>query len=314
MTVLHPQTIADKEITNQPSQLSYVLITAARNEVSNIDRTINCVIAQSVRPLRWIIVSDGSTDGTDELAMRYCARHDWIELLRTQERSERHFAGKVAAFNAGYAHVNNLPYDLIGNIDADISFDKDFFAFLLTKFRANPRLGVGGAPFRQDEWSYDFKFSSIDHVSGACQLFRRQCFIDIGGYIPIKTGGIDVVAVLTARMRGWQTKTFTDKYYLHHRKMGTAKSSVLRARYMDGQKDYSLGAHPVWVAFRAIYQMTKKPFILNGSLLLAGYASSIIMRKEKAVSSELIRFRRRDQMRRLREFLVSLVNGCRSHP
>jgi biofilm PGA synthesis N-glycosyltransferase PgaC len=294
---------------NQPEHPNYVLITAARNERDNIEKTIKSVVAQTARPYRWIVVSDGSTDGTDELVQKYCLENEWIELLRNVPREERHFGGKVEAFNLGYAHIKALPFDLIGNLDADLSFDKDFFAYLLDKFAENPLLGIAGAPFVEGDRSYDFRFSSIDHVSGACQLFRRECYDEIGGYTPVKAGGIDVIAVLRARMRGWQTKTFTEVHYLHHRKMGTAKESPLKARYRDGQKDYALGAHPVWVVFRSVYQMSKRPYVLSGVLLFMGYIVSMTRGVPRPISKELMKFRRDDQLLRLRAVIMKPLGG-----
>src|SRR5689334_16100142 len=125
----------------QPS-LSYVLVTPARNEIAFIEKTIQSVVAQTIRPLKWVIVSDGSTDGTDEVVGRYAAEHRWIELLRMPERSERHFAGKVHAFNAGYGRVKDLAFEAIGSLDADITFDPQYFAFLLGKLEANSALGL----------------------------------------------------------------------------------------------------------------------------------------------------------------------------
>src|SRR5439155_12900101 len=217
------QSCRSKSMTNLPK---YVLITPARNEAQFIELTIKSVIAQTVLPLQWVIVSDGSTDGTDEIVNKYAAEHRWIELVRTPERQERHFAGKVHAFNAGYAKVKNLDYDLIGSMDADISFDPDYFSFLLGKLAEDPALGLVGTPFK-DKAIYDYRFVSIEHVSGACQLFRRECFEQIGGYVPVKSGGIDHIAVITARMQGWKTRTFTEKVCLHHRKIGSAERGAL---------------------------------------------------------------------------------------
>ena len=168
--------------------------------------------AQTAKPLRWVIVSDGSTDGTGEIVNRYVEQHSWIELVRMPERGERDFSGKVRAFNAGYERVPNFDYDVIGSLDGDISFDDDYFAFLLGKLALNPLLGVVGTPFEEgDTPVYDYRFVNIEHVSGACQVFRRKCFEEIGGYAPVKGGGIDYIAVTTARMRGWATRTFTEK-------------------------------------------------------------------------------------------------------
>ncbi|MFZ0825986.1 MAG: glycosyltransferase family 2 protein [Verrucomicrobiia bacterium] len=286
---------------DKPQQ--YVLITPARNEEEFIELTIRSMIAQTVRPLKWIIVSDGSTDRTEEIARRYMGEHPWIELLRMPERAERNFGGKVLCFKAGCDRVKNLEYDIIGNLDADLSFSNDLFEFLMGKFAANPRLGVGGAPFSEGQGTYDFRFSSVEHVSGACQLFRRECFEAIGGYTPIKGGGIDVVAVLTARMKGWETRTFPEKCLLHHRPMGTAGAGGLTARFKLGQKDYALGRHLLWQTFRSFYQMTRRPFIVGGGALLAGYLWAMLKRVERPVSRELVHFQRREQMQRVKRFL-----------
>jgi hypothetical protein len=234
---------------------------------------------------------------------RHAAQHDWIELVRQPERVERHFAGKVKAFNAGYARLHSTGYDLVGSMDADISFEADYFEFLLARFAENPKLGLGGTPFKEEGLEYDFRFSSVDHVSGAMQLFRRECFQQIGGYVPVKGGGIDVIAVWATRARGWQTRTFTEKHYSHHRKMGTARDGMVRVKFKDGQKDYALGGHPLWEIFRALYQMTKAPLIVGGCALGLGYLWSVIRRVERPMPAELVKFRRADQMRRLKAFL-----------
>ena len=282
---------------------SYVLITPARNEAQFIELTLKSMVSQTVPPVKWVIVSDGSTDGTDDLVNRYAASYPWIELLRMPERRERHFAGKVHAFNAGYARVKDLSYDVIGSMDADISFDENYFSFLLGKLAENPALGLVGTPFKDDSM-YDYRFVSIEHVSGACQLFRRECFEAIGGYVPLKSGGIDHVAVITARMKGWKTRTFTEKICLHHRKIGSAERGALRSKFKVGGLDYALGGHPIWELFRTAYQMTKKPYVIGGFMLLAGYVSALVRRDERPVSAELVAFRRREQMQRLKKFLA----------
>lgn len=286
---------------------TYVLITPARNEAALIELTLKSVVAQRVRPLKWVIVSDGSTDGTDEIAQNYAADHPWIELVRMPERQERDFAGKVFAFNAGYAKVAGLQFEVIGNLDGDVSFDEDYFEFLLTKFAANPRLGVAGTPYREGSFQYDYRFTSIEHVSGQCQLFRRECFEEIGGYVPRKIGGIDLVAVITARMKGWQTRTFEDKPYFHHRQMNTATHRELLAPYSGGRGDYVLGSHPLWEFVRCIYQMTRRPILLAGILRLIGFTWAAVTRTEKGVPDDFVHFRRAEQMRRLRAFVKDVL-------
>ncbi len=286
---------------------SYVLITPARNEEAFIELTIQSMIQQTVRPIKWIIVSDGSTDRTDEIAKRYAASNDWIELLRMPERTERDFGGKVRSFNAGWERVKSLPFDIIGNLDADITCDHvDVFELLMTRFSQNPRLGVAGVPFTEGKGTYDFRFSSVEHVSGACQLFRRQCFEMIGGYLPMKGGGIDVMAVLTARMKGWQTRTFPERECFHHRLMGSSKANNATISFKLGQKDYMLGRHPLWQAFRSAYQMSKPPFALGGFLLFAGYFWCVMKRLPRVAPPEVVEFQRREQMKRLKQFFTRI--------
>jgi len=284
-------------------QLSFVLVTPARNEEDNIGRTIESVIAQTHKPLCWVIVSDGSTDRTDEIIQRYLADHPWIQYVRMPEHRDRTFAAKVQCFNAGYEMLKSLDFDLIGNLDADLSFDPDYLAFIVSKFAENLQLGVAGTPFVEDGRHYDYRFTNIEHVSGACQIFRKACFEAIGGYQPIKAGGIDWVAVTTARMKGWETRTFTDKVCQHHRKMGTGNAGELAIWYKQGRKDYNLGNHPGWELFRGLYQMRRKPYVVGGLMLLSGYVAAAFQGGERPISAELLQFIRYEQMRRLKSLV-----------
>jgi len=150
---------------------------------------------------------------------------------------------------------------------------------------------------------YDYRFVSIEHVSGACQLFRRRCFEDIGGYVPVKSGGIDHIAVITARMKGWKTRTFTEKICLHHRKIGTAERGALSAKFRVGALDYALVGIRYGI-FRTVYQMSKRPYVIGGLTLLVGYVTASIKHAQRPVSDELVAFRRREQMKRLKKFLL----------
>lgn len=284
--------------------LKYVLITPARNEAALIEKTIQSVLSQNYLPLKWVIVSDGSTDGTDEIAKRYAALYDWIEFVRMPDRRERHFAGKVGAFNAGWERVRGLDHDIIGNLDADITFDSGYFGFLMDKFGAEAKLGVAGTPFLEEN-GRGYRFVSPEHVSGACQLFRRECFEQVGGYLPMKMGGIDLVAVITARMKGWQTRSFPEKSCLHHRKMSSAKHGALVAAFQGGRADYLLGCDPTWQILRSGYRMVAaRPLIMNGVLCLAGYVWAAIGQVERSMPSDVVRFRRIEERRRLRELLL----------
>jgi glycosyltransferase involved in cell wall biosynthesis len=263
------------------------------------------MISQTLPPLKWVIVSDGSTDGTDGIVTKYLTANPWIELVRIPERRERSFSGKVQAFNTGYARVAGFTYDAVASLDADISFDNEYFSFLLEKLSEDPGLGLVGTPFKEAESEpYDYRFVSIAHVSGACQLFRRQCFEEIGGYVPMRGGGIDYVAVVSARMKGWKTRTFTERVCFHHRCIGTAERGIIAAKFSYGVKDYRLGNHPIWELFRGVYQMIRRPCFIGGLAMMLGYICAAVRMEPRPVPDAFVAFVRREQMHRLRQFLL----------
>jgi glycosyltransferase involved in cell wall biosynthesis len=288
--------------------LNYVLITPARNEEVFIEKTVQSVIRQTVLPIKWVIVDDGSTDSTPEIIDRYLSEFVWMEMIQMPKRRDRSFAAKVFAFNAGLESVKHLDYDVIGNLDADISFEEDYCEFLLNKFQEDGSLGVAGTVFEEDGYrSETDSFEGHDHVNGGCQLFRRKCFEQIGGYIPNKAGGIDWIAVTTARMMGWKTHSFRERRFFHHRHSGTAERSVMGASFSYGEKDYYLGGHPVWELFRVAYRSTKRPYFVVGIGLALGYLWASIRRIERPVSRQLMKFHRREQMLKLKAILKSAV-------
>ncbi len=238
-----------------------------------------------------------------------------MELVRLPERKERHFAAKVNAFNAGYERVKDLSFDIVGNLDADVSFGPDYFEYLLAEFERNPRLGVAGTHYIEGDFhSFNDSYINVNHVNGQIQMFRRACYEDIGGYVPIKGGGIDWVAVTTARMKGWQTYSFGERTFKHHRKMGTAGSSEIKARFHYGKKDYFLGGHPLWQLFRGTFQLAKKPYVVGGLALMLGYAWCWVTGHKRAVSPELMTFHRGEQMARLRGLVFTRLGNHRQKP
>jgi glycosyltransferase involved in cell wall biosynthesis len=285
---------------NTKESMKYVLVTTARNEEAYIEQTLRSVVNQSFLPEKWVIVSDGSTDRTEEIVKKYLSANPWIELLVRPQRTDRSFSGKAHAFNEGCKLLEDVDYDIIGNLDADISFEPEYMKCLIEKFERDPELGVGGTDYVEGEFhSFRDSYISENHVNGQIQMFRKNCFDEIGGYLPIPYGGIDWVAVTTARMKGYRTRSFQDRVYNHLRKMGTEGTSVLGARFHYGKKDYFLGGHPLWQIFRSVFQMTKKPYATGGIALLAGYGWAWITIK-KQVPKDLEQFHRVEQMNRLK--------------
>jgi glycosyltransferase involved in cell wall biosynthesis len=288
--------------------MKYVLVTPARNEQAFIAKTLDSMVAQTLLPERWVIVDDGSTDRTAAIVEPYAKNHPWIELVRRPKHLERSFAGKVHSFNAGFARVQALPFDVIGNLDADLSFDSGYLEFLMKKFSEDPRLGVAGTPFIENGYdSARDSFEGQNHVAGGCQLFRRACFQEIGGYVPNQAGGIDWIAVTTARMKGWKTRSFPEKRFHHYRSLGTAERNKLKATFSYGEKDFYLGNSPIWQLFRVGYRMAKPPFIIEGFALFCGFCWAAMRRTKRPVSPELMRFHRAEQMKKLRSIIQAVL-------
>jgi biofilm PGA synthesis N-glycosyltransferase PgaC len=287
----------------------YVVVTPARNEAAFIAKTIETMVCQTVLPQKWVIVNDGSTDDTGSIVEKYAAKYDWLELVSLPVRRERNFAAKVYAFNAGLERLKDVPYEIIANLDGDVGLDEDHFEFLLNKFMDDSHLGVAGTIFRE-EGGYSSETNSFEgqnHVSGQCQVFRRQCFQEIGGYFANKEGGIDWIAVTTARMMGWKTRSYREKSFFHFRHLGTAERGILASSFSYGEKDYYLGGHPVWELFRVTYRLTKPPYIVDGLALGLGYGWAMLRRVPRPVSRQLMAFHRKEQMGKLSVILKSLL-------
>ncbi len=289
--------------------MKYILITSARNEEAFIKLTLDSVVAQTQLPERWTIIDDGSSDKTAEIVAGYAQKFPWIVLIRNPRREGRNFAAKADAVNTALTRSQDVDFEVLGNLDADTSFSPDYMVFLMQKFAADPKLGVAGTPFTQ-EGGYDSARDSFEgehFVAGPIQMFRRSCFKDIGGYIGSPAGGVDWIAVMTARLKGWTTRSFADKRYHHHRSMGTAERSKASALFSYGQKDYYLGGSPLWQIFRVTYQSMKKPYLVGGSALFLGYSWAALRRVRRPVSDELMQFHRREQMKKLRAIFGALL-------
>ena len=286
----------------------YVIVTPAHNEGKTLQTLIEAMAQQTYRPLHWVIVSDASTDETESLVKKAQSYIPWLSLICLKRCGKRNFAGKAVSFNTGVKSLNHINYKYIANLDADVSFASDYFEFLISQMESDPKLGVAGTPFSEMDFKgYDYRFTNPEHVTGMCQLFRRDCLEQIGGYVPLEYGGVDWVAVTTARMLGWKTRTFPERRLVHHRPMGTGNPNWGNLKLRQGRKDYMLGNSLWWQLFRFIYQVRFRPYVFGGLLILIGYLQFALIRKPRQISDDLVRFARSEQYSRLRAQFFRLI-------
>jgi poly-beta-1,6-N-acetyl-D-glucosamine synthase len=292
---------------------NYVVITPAKNEQDFIEETIKSVVAQSLQPCEWVIVSDGSTDRTDEIVQDYASRHSFLRLVRLENSSIRNFSAKVAAYGAGLQALRSNDYDFIGNLDADVSFRTDYFERLLERFRGRDRLGIGGGLILE-RIGREFRPQPIyrHSVSGAVQLFRSRCFRDIGGYTPVRCGGIDTVAEVMARMHGWEVETFPDLHVLHHRRVQTGAGNVFTTRFRQGVNHSRMGYHWFFQLLSSASRLGDPPRFIGAALVMAGYSwGSLRYREIKVLPLPVIEFLRTEQLNRIKSIRSELTKRVR---
>jgi glycosyltransferase involved in cell wall biosynthesis len=283
----------------------YVLVTAAYNEENYIENLIKSVVAQVHRPMSWVIVSDGSTDRTDEIVNDYARLHDFIRLYRITEDHPRNFVAQVHAINAGFAELRTRDFEFIGNLDSDITLDPTYFSELLARFELDPRLGLaGGYICEVDRGKFRCRSSNSPlSVAHAIQLFRRECLEQIGGvYVPMPFGGPDWQAEVSARLHSWKVQAFTDLSVYHHRPTGAA-AGLLKTSYREGLMDHSLGSHPYFELFRVARRLREKPYVLGAMVRLWAFIAASVRRSARPVSEDFVKFLRKYELTRLKNLL-----------
>lgn len=292
-----------KKVIKKQEQM-YALVTAAYNEEKHIERTIQSIVAQTVAPQKWIIVSDGSTDRTDELVRNYAAQYSFIELFRIMEDHARNFTSQVNAINTGFSGLKHMECNFIGNLDSDITLEPTYFESVLARFAQDSNLGLaGGFIYEREGGKFRSRPSnSVTSVAHAIQLFRRECLEALGGYKPLSWGGSDTHAEVSLRMKGWRVESFPELKVFHHRPTGKSFGSM-RYQYRGGLMDFYLGTHPAFEILRMIRRLRSKPYVVAPLVRFAGFAWAYFSGRKREVSSEFIRFFRKEQMRRLRLIL-----------
>lgn len=290
---------------NKPPQApQYVIVTPARNEESHIGLTIESMASQVRRPLKWVIVDDGSTDRTGQIVEEYAKKFDFIELVTARGSERPSFGSKVAAFRAGCERLDGLDYKYIGNIDGDVAFHPDYFSRLIEYMECDRALGVAGGLI-MEKFGKTFRPQSIsaNSVAGAVQLFRRSCFEFIGGYRPIDIGGIDALAEIMARSHGWSARTFGDLPVYHYGRVTTGGRNIFASRFRKGIINYHLGYHPVFQLASGTFRMLHPPVIVGGIAMIAGYGWAAMKGLERKAPADVIEYLRHEQMERLRHLV-----------
>jgi poly-beta-1,6-N-acetyl-D-glucosamine synthase len=283
----------------------YCLMTAAYNEEENIARTIESVLSQTCLPKRWVIVSDGSVDRTDEIINEYVVKHDFVRFLRMDRAPGRSFGRKVLALRAGRESLGELKFDFIGNLDADVSVQPTYFDDLIARFETSPSLGIAGG-FVCEESEGEFRSrraNRVYSVAHAAQLVRRECYEAIGGYAVLEYGGEDWHAQVSAQIKGWTVAAYPELKILHYRHTGEA-DNLVRHKFRQGRMDYSFGSDALFEVLKCLQRVPEKPFIIGSSARLMGFFWSYIRGDQRPVSDEFVAFLRKEQKQKIPIFQI----------
>ena len=284
------------------SQPRYILLTAAKNEEDYIAYAIESVLRQTIPPIAWFIMDDGSSDETAQIVERFAAKHPFIRLNAAGAREGRNFGSQYKAIRAAYELAGDLEFDYVGVQDADIALERsDYYETILGEIARTPRVGIAGGlvcELKNGQWEYR-PGNSDDSVAGGIQMFRRKCFDEIGGYQPLFFGGSDSLAQLDARIQGWEIRTRPDQKVLHYRPTSTA-GGKWRGLFRAGLEDASFGNHPIFELFKCGRRLTNRPLVVGSLARLGGYLWWKLTRRPSAIPAEKVAFLRKEQMAKIR--------------
>lgn len=278
----------------------YIIITPVRNEEKFLRDTIAAVTAQTIRPVEWIIVNDGSTDGTREIIETAASQYPWIRPLHRADRGFRKSGGGVMeAFHEGLTKIESREWDFLVKLDGDLTFSKDYFEKCFAHFDSNPKLGIGGGLVCNEingQRVLDSKDDPKFHVRGATKIYRRACWDEIGGLI--RATGWDTMDELKANMLGWKTYTFLEIHLIHHRETGGA-DGAWRNYFKNGRANYIVGYHPFFMLGKCAKRFFRRPYFIASLALGCGFVTGYIARVPQVMDQALIRYLRDQQWRAL---------------
>jgi glycosyltransferase involved in cell wall biosynthesis len=283
------------------ASIKYIIISPVRNEEKNIEYTLNSVISQTIKPTKWIIVDDGSSDRTPEIIQEYAMKNNWIRLIQLADRGYYDLmeASEIKAFYKGYQRIENEDYDYLSKLDGDISFDQNYYENLFTEFRSNSRLGVasGGLYYLRQDNEQVPEPTYKKHPRGGARVYRKKCWQDIGG-VEDKLSW-DAIDVYKARMRGWDTYTFDYIKARHHVKTWK-KGGLFQGFKRAGRLQYLMGSHYLFFGALVVKKVFAKPYFLGACAVLYGYLKSYISKEDRVAEPKLMNYIRREQLKRLR--------------
>jgi glycosyltransferase involved in cell wall biosynthesis len=286
------------------SRARYVVVSPIKDEAPYVERTLASVSEQTVRPHLWVIVDDGSTDGTGEI-LEGCARlHPWVRLVRRDAGAPRQPGSRVIEnFQIGYELVQNESFDFVVKLDCDLEIPPDYFERLLRRFDEDPRLGIASGVYlerRGDEW-IPLEMPHY-HAAGAMKMVRIACYHDIGGFVASK--GWDTVDEIKAQVRGWTTAHFGDLRVLHLKDEGAGVGFLQMSR-MSGEIHYLTGGGPLFFLAKAIHRLLfGRPLVVGSLAMIAGYLRCAITRRKKLVDAREIQYYRHILDRRMLHALI----------
>jgi biofilm PGA synthesis N-glycosyltransferase PgaC len=280
--------------------INYVVVSPVRNEEQYLGLTINSMVAQTIPPVQWIIVNDGSTDQTRSIAEGAAKAHPWIQVVNRADRGIRKAGGGVVeAFYDGYQTIKPESWDYLVKLDGDLSFEAGYFEKCFEHFHENERLGISGGTIcslvrgvLEEESKNDPRF----HVRGATKIYRRECWQDIGGLI--YAPGWDTLDEVKANMCGWVTRTLPGINIHHHRPTGAAYGAW-NDRVKGGMANYIVGYHPLFMFLKCVRRMAEKPYLVGGFGLWFGYLKGYVKRVPQVEDKALIAYFRQQQINRL---------------